>query len=235
MSVDSFLKGFLKDRRGSTATIFALSLLPLVGMVGAAVDLQSAGTERQRMQDALDAATLAVMSRPDAHLLSLDQSNAVLQRVYASNGGPGRASFDAAPSTGTTGAFSATTSASYSKPTLIVGIMGIDSTALEVNAAASNRQVTTMTSMAFRLRYITGAYDKRISLFGYPDGSTTPVELMNIAYTWPVVGAGTTTTTRKLVNGTMVDVSRTSCPRHTDNLGCTTRTLSGNGTAEIDL
>jgi uncharacterized protein YegL len=58
----NFLKAntFLKDRRGSVAPIFALSLIPTVGMIGAAVDYSRANNIRAAMQSALDSTTLAM-------------------------------------------------------------------------------------------------------------------------------------------------------------------------------
>lgn len=43
--------------------VFGLSILPVLGLAGAGIDIQAIRSERQQMQDALDAATLAVMSR----------------------------------------------------------------------------------------------------------------------------------------------------------------------------
>ena len=58
----NFLKAntFLKDRRGNIAPIFALSLIPTVGMIGAAVDYSRANNTRAAMQAALDSTTLAM-------------------------------------------------------------------------------------------------------------------------------------------------------------------------------
>ncbi len=58
----NFLKAnaFLKDRRGNIAPIFALSLIPTVGMIGAAIDLLRANNIRAAMQASLDSTTLAM-------------------------------------------------------------------------------------------------------------------------------------------------------------------------------
>jgi Flp pilus assembly protein TadG len=50
---------FARDSRGSVVSIFALSLVPLVGLVGAAVDYSTAVNARTRLQAGLDAALLA--------------------------------------------------------------------------------------------------------------------------------------------------------------------------------
>jgi Flp pilus assembly protein TadG len=51
---------FLKDRRGNIAPIFAFSLIPTMGMIGAAVDYTRANTVRAAMQAALDSTALAM-------------------------------------------------------------------------------------------------------------------------------------------------------------------------------
>jgi Flp pilus assembly protein TadG len=50
---------FIRDSEGSLASMFALSLVPLAGLVGAAVDYSSAVNVRTRLQAGLDAALLA--------------------------------------------------------------------------------------------------------------------------------------------------------------------------------
>ena len=50
---------FQRDSEGSVASIFALSLVPLVGLVGAAVDYSAANRARTSLQAGLDAALLA--------------------------------------------------------------------------------------------------------------------------------------------------------------------------------
>lgn len=49
---------FFKDRRGNVAPIFALSIIPIIGFVGAAVDYSRASAIRSEMQGALDATAL---------------------------------------------------------------------------------------------------------------------------------------------------------------------------------
>jgi Flp pilus assembly protein TadG len=52
------IKSFLSDRRGGTAILFGLLLLPLMAAVGAAVDYSRASNARTGMQMAVDAAAL---------------------------------------------------------------------------------------------------------------------------------------------------------------------------------
>ena len=81
------IKQFLHDRRGNVAMIFAFAAIPVAGMVGGAVDLQMGVAERNRMQDALDAATLEVMAMSSGGTRA--ERAARLQRSYTANGGRG--------------------------------------------------------------------------------------------------------------------------------------------------
>jgi Flp pilus assembly protein TadG len=82
---------FLMDCRGGVAPMLALGLIPLVGMVGAAVDYSRANSVRTAMQAALD--STALMLSKDAQTLSGDQLsakattyfNALFNRPEASN------------------------------------------------------------------------------------------------------------------------------------------------------
>src|SRR5438128_9672186 len=51
--------GFKHDAEGSVVSTFALSLVPLVGLVGAAVDYSAATNARTSLQVSLDAALIA--------------------------------------------------------------------------------------------------------------------------------------------------------------------------------
>jgi Flp pilus assembly protein TadG len=54
------LTRFLTDRRGGVAPIFALTIIPVVGLVGAGIDYGRANSIRTGMQSALDATALAM-------------------------------------------------------------------------------------------------------------------------------------------------------------------------------
>jgi Flp pilus assembly protein TadG len=51
---------FLQDRRGSVVPMFALAVIPVVGLIGAAVDYSRANSLRSGVQAALDATALAM-------------------------------------------------------------------------------------------------------------------------------------------------------------------------------
>jgi Flp pilus assembly protein TadG len=58
------LKHFLHDRRGATAVLFTLCLIPVVGAIGFAVDYGRASKERAKLQMALDSAAIATAKLP---------------------------------------------------------------------------------------------------------------------------------------------------------------------------
>src|SRR3954469_24944978 len=62
---------FLADQHGGVAPIFALALVPMIGLAGAAVDYSRASAARTAMQASLDATTLMIAK--DAQLIPSDQ------------------------------------------------------------------------------------------------------------------------------------------------------------------
>ena len=58
------LRRFKADQRGTTAVIFGLASLPLIGMAGAAVDYSRAASYQSKMQLAVDATALAIVREP---------------------------------------------------------------------------------------------------------------------------------------------------------------------------
>ncbi len=59
------VRRFVQDRRGAVAPIFAISIVTLVGVTGAAIDYSRANATRTSMQNALDAAGLALAKEAD--------------------------------------------------------------------------------------------------------------------------------------------------------------------------
>src|SRR3954469_20848950 len=62
---------FLADQHGGVAPIFALALVPMIGLAGAAIDYSRASAARTAMQASLDATTLMIAK--DAQLIPSDQ------------------------------------------------------------------------------------------------------------------------------------------------------------------
>ena len=78
-------RSFSRDQSGAIAIIFVLSLLPIIMMLGAAIDYARAALARSEAQDALDAATLAAVKQIGA----LDEKDiSDLISAYVSANGP---------------------------------------------------------------------------------------------------------------------------------------------------
>ena len=74
---------FGSDRRANVAVTFAIAVLPIFGMVGAAVDYTRASRVQAKIQSALDAASLAVAK--DSRKLSDTALQAAAAKAFAGN------------------------------------------------------------------------------------------------------------------------------------------------------
>src|SRR5687768_15932598 len=85
------LKRFHKDRRGGVAPMFALAIIPVIGMVGAAVDYSRANSVKAAIQSALDATTLGMaklaptLTQSELQTKTATYFNAVFNRPEAKN------------------------------------------------------------------------------------------------------------------------------------------------------
>src|SRR5262245_23209424 len=70
-------------QRGNVAIIFGLAIIPIVGLVGAALDYSRANDARTSMQSALDAAALALSK--DAQTMTTAQLQAKAKSVFDAN------------------------------------------------------------------------------------------------------------------------------------------------------
>ncbi|MFL5170331.1 MAG: TadE/TadG family type IV pilus assembly protein [Microvirga sp.] len=109
-----FLSQIAQDRRGSVAQIFALALIPVAFMAGAAIDYTRSVAERSELQVAVDAAVLA--GAKDASQTWTTTAANVFKAAYKGTASAGFTK-DAQ------GAYVGTASASV--PTTFVGIAGI--------------------------------------------------------------------------------------------------------------
>jgi Flp pilus assembly protein TadG len=94
MSIRSFIQSiqsFLKNKRGNVAPLFALAIIPAIGLTGAAVDYSRANSVKTALQSALDATALAMaksastLTAADLQQKSTDYFNAVFNRPEAKN------------------------------------------------------------------------------------------------------------------------------------------------------
>ncbi|MCA0055233.1 MULTISPECIES: TadE/TadG family type IV pilus assembly protein [unclassified Mesorhizobium] len=190
---------FARSRGGSMMPLFFISLVPLVTVVGFSVDYTSAVQTRSNMQQALDAATLAITTLPKTTALAARQQ--MLRDTFAANGGQGTAtlvSFTIAAN----GTATAQASASFAMPTDFMQIARINTVPVGVTSAVNKAPALVQTT--FKIEKASGWWDKTMYLYGTRFGSTTKQKLMQISYVYNKGGdpKGYGTTTVSTVSGT---------------------------------
>lgn len=183
---------FLKSESGSFMPAFALSMLPLFAVLGMSVDYTSGVNSKNEMQNALDAATLAITTLPITTTLGERQEK--LQAFYLANRGDGVATL-----TGYTvdsdGTAHAKSKASYDMPTNFMRLATIDNVSITVTSAAT--KTPALVSATFKIDKVSGYWSKKMTLFGTVIGQTTEKALMLIDYKYNggggTKGYGTTT------------------------------------------
>src|SRR3954452_22998336 len=123
------ISAFRNDREGSVVTTFALSLIPLVGLVGAATDYSSATGVRTNLQVALDAALLAGAKDGSTNwaTTALNTFNANLNAKFATNVTP---TFQLTSTRAYSGRVTATV------PSNFLGVLGISGINVGVSGTA---------------------------------------------------------------------------------------------------
>ncbi len=75
--------GFAKSNEGNIAVIFAIAILPVLGLVGAAIDYSRASKARTSMQAAMDSTALMLSSDLTQGLITPSQINTKAQAYFA--------------------------------------------------------------------------------------------------------------------------------------------------------
>lgn len=124
--LDMSLFRFMQDRRGGVAPMFALAIIPLIGLTGAAVDYSRANSMRVGMQAAIDATALAMAKL--APTLTQDQlriqSKAYFDEMFKH---PGGKTVEVKPVYTTTGGSQLTIDVSTTMDTTFMNVMGFSS------------------------------------------------------------------------------------------------------------
>ena len=189
--------------------LFFMCLVPAITAVGFSVDYTSAVQTRSNMQQALDAATLAITTLPTTTALSARQQ--ALQDNFAANGGQGTAtlvSFTVVSG----GAATAKASAAYSMPTDFMQIARIDTVPVSVASAVVKAPALVQTT--FKITKVSGYWAKTMKLYGTKFGETVAKPLMTITYAYNGYGdpKGYGTTTVKTIDGsTTTTVQKQVC------------------------
>lgn len=129
-------KNYFRDCKGSVAPMLALSAIPLLGFVGAAVDYSRAASVRSAMQSSLDATVLMIAR--NAPELSAAQVSQQGQIYFASNFANSELQNVAVTTTveGGSGGISVTASATGSISTRFMKIMGFETLPVSARAKA---------------------------------------------------------------------------------------------------
>lgn len=122
--IAAWLRGFCASRKGNVAVIFAVSLVPLMLAVGGGLDYARAAMVRAAMNEALDAAALALGASSS---LTQSQAETLAQQYFSANyklgsdyGTPGKLTVSIAKNT-------VTITASSEMPTTLMKVVGVDS------------------------------------------------------------------------------------------------------------
>jgi Flp pilus assembly protein TadG len=206
---------FLRSEDGSFAPAMVIVLVPLLAAVGMVSDYSLGVSEKISMQNALDAASLSSMTLSKD--LTKGERQAKLQAAYAANGGKGAATLlDYLVSSDGTATLSA--SASYAMPTNFMGMAGIDT--VEIDVAAAARKNPALIEATFKIKKVSGWWDKTMTLYGVKFGETEAKPLMTIAYqhlSGGDKGYGTTTVSTPNEDGTFKVVQKQECVDTTDS------------------
>jgi Flp pilus assembly protein TadG len=119
------LAAFRESQNGQVAIIFGLTLIPVVGMTGAAIDYTRASSVRTAMQAALDATALAI-SRDAASLNATALNEKANAYFHAAFNRPEATNVQVGATYSSVGGHSVTVSASSTIKTTFMGILGFD-------------------------------------------------------------------------------------------------------------
>lgn len=123
------LSRFLRAREGNVATMFAIAVIPVIGLVGAAVDYSRAASVRTGMQSAIDATALA-MAKLAPGLTQSELQTKADAYFHAMFNYPEAKNIVITPNYTTAGGSQLTMSVSGSVDTSFMNIMGFSSLAI---------------------------------------------------------------------------------------------------------
>jgi len=145
-------KEFRTDARGNVAIIFAIVALPLVALVGAAVDYTRAASDRTALQSALDSA--ALMISKDAATMTAseitDRARQYVDSLYTATDAPIE-SFTATYTPNTGSGASILLTASGTMPTYFMKVMGSSFSTLPIHTASTTKWGSTRMRVALVL------------------------------------------------------------------------------------
>jgi Flp pilus assembly protein TadG len=129
------LRNFAAGRDGNIAMMFALMSVPVVGMMGAAIDYSRANAVKADLQSALDATALMVSKGAGSSSTNAQLQSAAESYFGAVYRNPGGFSYTVTAARDAAGASSVTLTGATSVPTELLGVIGIHN--LNVSSTAT--------------------------------------------------------------------------------------------------
>jgi len=121
-SARAYLSQFQRDRQGNVAPIFAIAMIPILGLTGSAVDYSRANSIKTAMQAAADATALSLVQKA-ASLPTGDVSDTATNIFKASFARPEAAQLQISAQTNSNG--TVTVSATAQMATDFLGVLGV--------------------------------------------------------------------------------------------------------------
>jgi Flp pilus assembly protein TadG len=130
---------FRVDNRGSVAIIFGLALIPLIAMMGAAIDYSMASRIRAKLNDVADAAALAAVAKTAIASTSSQAQSAALSTFNAQSARLSGFTLGNVSATVTDATNNRTAVVTYtaSVPTSILGVIGISNISVGSTSTAA--------------------------------------------------------------------------------------------------
>lgn len=166
------------DTSGAVALIFAFAVIPLIALVGAAIDYQRSATTRSKMQTALDAAALA-----GARETSPADRIKVANAIFASNMATlGVNDYAAAFTQNADNTFSG--KAQGSVPTTFMRIVKFETMTIgaKTRVGVGSTPLSTPTSATFTATSAKGWFWKGVTLWVHHPGDATDTALATYSY-----------------------------------------------------
>lgn len=129
------LRNFCSARTGNVAIIFALASIPVIGMVGAAIDYSHASSVKASMQSALDATAL-MLTKNASTLTDAQLQSAALNDFKAQFNRPEATNVTVAAAYTPSGGSQITVNGSLSVPTFFLGVLGVKSIPMNDSSTA---------------------------------------------------------------------------------------------------
>src|SRR5215213_4070094 len=129
----AYLSQFQRDRQGNVAPIFAIALIPILGLTGAAVDYSRANSIKTAMQAAADATALNLVQKA-ASLPTGDVSDTATNIFKASFARPEAVQLQISAQTNSNG--TVTVSATAQMATDFLGVLGVTNVTIGSRAVA---------------------------------------------------------------------------------------------------